>query len=69
MGYSAAQREALAETINSCCAAERVAYVLDASPARLDRMMTLDVPLMRVRYRFIQLDGPPLERRVLELLD
>jgi len=69
MGYSAAQREALAETINACCAAESVAYVLDASPARLDRMMTLDVPLMRVRYRFIQLDGPPLERRVLELLD
>jgi len=68
MGYSAAQREALADTINACCAAEGVAYVLDASPARLDRMMTLDVPLLRVRYHFVQLDGPPLEDRVVELL-
>jgi predicted GTPase len=68
MGYSSAQREALAETINACCAAENVAYVLDASPARLDRMMTLDMPLLRVRYRFVQLDGPPLEDRVVQLL-
>jgi len=68
MGYSQAQREALAATINACCAAEKVSFLLDASPARLDRMMQLDVPLVRVRYRFVQLDGPPLEERVMELL-
>jgi len=68
MGYSEAQREALAATINDCCAAEDVRFVLDASPARLDRMMHLDVPLVRVGYRFVQLDGPPLEERVLAQL-
>jgi predicted GTPase len=69
MGYSEEQREALAATINACCAAEGVDCVLDASPARLDRMMHLEVPLVRVGYRFVQLDGPPLEERVLALLD
>jgi predicted GTPase len=69
MGYSEKQREALAATINACCAAEGVDCVLDASPARLDRMMHLEVPLVRVGYRFVQLDGPPLEERVLALLD
>ena len=68
MGYSEAQREALAETIRACCKAEQVSCLLDASPARLDRMMHLDVPLVRVGYRFVQLDGPPLEERVMELL-
>jgi predicted GTPase len=69
MGYSEEQRAALAATINACCAAEDVDCVLDASPARLDRMMQLEVPLVRVGYRFVQLDGPPLEERVLRLLD
>jgi predicted GTPase len=69
MGYSQTQREALAATINACCSAEKVRFVLDASPARLDRMMDLDVPLVRVCYRFVQLDGPPLEERVIKLLE
>jgi len=69
MGYSQTQRESLAATINACCAAEQVSYLLDASPARLDRMMHLDVPLVRVGYRFVQLDGPPLEERVMQLLE
>ena len=68
MGYSEAQREALAETINACCAAENVSCVIDASPARLDLMLDLDVPLSRVSYRFVQLEGDPLEERVLALL-
>jgi predicted GTPase len=68
MGYSVAQRESLAATINACCAAEGVACVLDASPARLDRMMQLDVPLVRVAYRFVQLDGPALDQLVIDLL-
>jgi predicted GTPase len=39
MGYSEAQRESLQATINACCEAEDVACVVDASPARLDRML------------------------------
>lgn len=68
MGYSEDQRDALAETINACCAAENVACVVDASPARLDRMLQLDVPLVRVDYRFKQLEGEALEEKVLALL-
>ena len=66
MGYSEAQRESLAETINACCAAEQVDYVVDASPARLERMLELDVPLVRVSYRFVQLDGPDLMALVIK---
>lgn len=68
MGYSEDQRQALTETINNCAAAEGIACVVDASPARLDRMLDLDVPMARVSYRFKQLDGMPLEERVQELL-
>jgi predicted GTPase len=64
MGYSEAQRDALAATINACCAAEKVTCIVDASPARLDRMLELDVPMARVIYRFRQIDGPPLEELV-----
>ena len=68
MGYSEAQRDALAETINSCCAAQDVTCIVDASPARLDLMLDLDVPRARVSYRFKQIDGPPLEELVQRLL-
>lgn len=64
MGYSEKQRESLAETINTCCAAEEVSCIVDASPARLDRMLELEVPMVRVVYRFRQIDGPPLEELV-----
>ncbi|MGD2128828.1 MAG: tetraacyldisaccharide 4'-kinase [Lysobacterales bacterium] len=69
MGYSETQRESLAETINACCAAENVDFVLDASPARLERMMELDVPLIRVSYGFVQLDGPDLMEMVMDVVD
>ena len=68
MGYSEDQRQSLAATINACAKAEGIACVVDASPARLDRMLELDVPMARVSYRFKQLDGTPLEERVQELL-
>jgi predicted GTPase len=68
MGYSDEQREALAITINRCCAAEDVACVVDGSPARLDRMLDIDVPQVRVSYGFEQLDGEPIEERVFNLL-
>ena len=68
MGYSEAQRDSLAETINSCCVAEDVTCIVDASPARLDLMLDLDVPMARVVYRFRQIEGPPLEELVQRLL-
>jgi predicted GTPase len=68
MGYSEAQRDSLAETINACCAAEKVTCIVDASPARLDRMLELDVPMARVVYRFRQIEGPPLEDMVGRLI-
>lgn len=55
-GYSDAQVRDLAETIRA--AAPDV--VVDASPARLDHLMDLALPIVRVRYRFRQLDGPDL---------
>ena len=67
-GYSEDQRKSLAATINACAEAEGISCVVDASPARLDRMLDLDVPMVRVSYRFEQLDGEPLEERVLALL-
>lgn len=67
MGYSEAQRASLEETINACCDAENVSYIVDASPARLDRMLKLDVPIVRVLYRFRQIEGPPLEEKVKSL--
>ena len=68
MGYSEEQRASLAQTINDCCAAQDVACVIDASPARLDLMLDIKVPLVRVSYRFVQKSGEPLENMVLGLL-
>jgi predicted GTPase len=66
MGYSQAQRDSLAETINACCAAEDVSCIIDASPARLDRMLELDTEIARVSYGFVQLEGPSLDELVLK---
>ena len=67
MAIQRQQRQSLAETINACCAAENIDCVVDASPARLDRMMEIDVPLVRVAYRFKQIEGEPLEEMVLKV--
>ncbi|MFW5920425.1 MAG: GTPase [Polyangiales bacterium] len=56
LGYSAAQRRELAETIRA--AAPDV--VLDASPASIDRLLELELPVVRVRYAFEQRAGPDL---------
>ena len=42
--------------------------MIDASPARLDLMLDIKVPLVRVSYRFVQKSGEPLENMVLGLL-
>ncbi len=56
LGYSPEQRSELAETI----ARSGADVVVDASPSRLDRFLSLAVPVVRVRYRFEQRSGPPL---------
>lgn len=64
LGYSPEQRHELAETIRS--AAPEV--IVDASPARLDRILSLTIPVVRVRYRFSQSGGPDLWELVLRHL-
>jgi len=65
LGYSAAQRQELTETI----ARAGVDLVLDGSPARLDRFLQLSVPVVRVGYRFAQRSGPSILARVDALLE
>ncbi len=65
MGYTQAQLADLAETIRRSGAE----LVVDASPARLDRVLELDLPLVRVSYRFHQLTGTPLTERVDALIE
>jgi predicted GTPase len=64
LGYSDEQRRELAETIERSGAD----VVVDASPCRLDRLLNLSLPMVRVRYRFVQLSGEPLVASVLSLL-
>jgi predicted GTPase len=64
LGYSEAQRQELRQTI----ARAGVDLVLDGSPARLDRFLSLPVPVVRVRYRYEQRSGPPVLGKVDELL-
>ena len=61
LGYTESQRADLAATI----AASGADLVLDGSPAHIERAVDVRIPVVRVRYRFEQLAGPPL----LELVD
>jgi predicted GTPase len=56
LGYSEAQRRDLAATIS----AAKPDVVVDASPARLERVLSVGVPIARVRYEFEQRSGPSL---------
>jgi predicted GTPase len=56
LGYSSEQRAELLQTINA--AAPDV--IVDASPARLDRVLALPFPVVRVQYTFKQRSGPPV---------
>ncbi|MEJ2130788.1 MAG: GTPase [Gammaproteobacteria bacterium] len=60
LGYSAAQRAELKTTIE----ASGAEVVIDASPADIDRLLDLEVPVVRVRYRFQQVAGTPIEELV-----
>lgn len=64
LGYSEEQRADLAETIARC----RPEVVIDASPARLERVIHVGRPVVRVSYRFQQRSGPAIEDLVTEFL-
>ncbi len=64
LGYSPAQREELAETIRRCAPE----VVVDGSPARVARVLGLDVPVVRARYRFEQRAGDDLLTMVFDAL-
>jgi predicted GTPase len=63
LGYSDQQRQELAETIRRC----EPDVVVDGSPANLSRWLD-EIPVVRVRYRFEQRSGRPLEEFVMECL-
>lgn len=65
LGYSEAQRRELEQTI-AACAPE---LVLDASPARVGRLLSIDAPVVTVRYRFAQRSGEGLLARADALLN
>jgi predicted GTPase len=56
LGYSESQLAELGETLQRSGAEA----IVDASPARLDRVLQLDIPIVRVRYRFEQKSGPSI---------
>jgi predicted GTPase len=60
LGYSEAQCHELAATINASSAE----VVIDASPAALEGFLPLNKPVLRVRYRFHQTAGIPVEKIV-----
>jgi predicted GTPase len=64
LGYSTEQRLDLTRTIE----ASGAEVVVDASPSRLDRFLSLSLPVARVRYAFQQLSGPPILDLVVEFV-
>jgi predicted GTPase len=65
VGYSADQCRELAQTIDDSGAE----LVLDASPCQLERLLQLRTPVVRVRYRFQQVNGPSLMELILNRLN
>lgn len=65
LGYSADQRRELRDTL----IAAKPDVVVDASPARLSRVLELPMPITRVRYDFVQVAGPSLLAIVDEIVD
>ena len=56
LGYSASQQTELEETLRR----SNAEVIVDASPARLDHILHLNVPVARVSYTFEQKSGPSL---------
>ena len=61
LGYAEGQRQELRATIENA----KPEVVIDASPARLGRLLDLDVPVARISYAYQQKSGPDL----IELVD
>jgi predicted GTPase len=64
VGYTAAQRGALAESIRRAAAD----VVVSATPVDLARLITIDTPIVRARYEFAEPDEPRLRPLVDEWL-
>ena len=60
VGYSAAQREALAATLNAAAAE----LVVAATPVDLAALVALEKPVVRVRYEFADAPWPGLESEI-----
>ncbi len=65
VGYSPEQRRELEESINRSSAE----IVVDASPARLEHLLRLNKPVVRVSYRFQQVQGTSIESIVERFLN
>jgi predicted GTPase len=65
LGYSPQQCRDLEKTIHRSDAE----ILVDASPARLDRVLNLRIPVVRVCYRFRQIRGTVIESIVDRFLD
>jgi predicted GTPase len=56
LGYSPAQRAELEEMLRRCDAE----VIVDATPARIERFLNLNIPVVHVGYRFEQKSGPSI---------
>ena len=56
LGYSPAQCQEMTHAINTSPAE----IVIDASPAKLEDVVDVRVPIVSVRYRFQQISGEPI---------
>ena len=65
LGYSKRQCSELETTIHNLAPEA----IVDASPARLDRVVETTIPIARVKYRFQQVGGPSILGMVHECLD
>ncbi len=64
LGYSEKQRQELESTIRRC----RPEVVIDGSPANFKKWLASDIPVVDVRYRFVQRTGRALNEIVCQAL-
>ena len=64
MGYSAAQIDALRETIER----SNADVVVSATPIDLARLISVKVPIVRARYEFAEVEEPGLGAAIDEFL-
>lgn len=64
LGYSAEQLHGLAETLESA----EVDYVVSATPVDLAKLLTINKPIVRVRYEYAEAETPGLVGHVADFL-